>query len=136
MILLAVVLAASDPCAVPTPGEPADPDGARSYVVVGEAEQAAGGIDTARIAFQEALRRDPSNQQARHGLDALCADARFEEGRRLLDSGDPRHAAVVLSQLRAVQPSPPAALLEGVARYQLQDTAGARPLLERYRRRH
>ena len=130
MILLIILLAASDPCASPPTAERNDPDLARRYVAVGEAELDSGGTDTARIAFQEALRRDPSNQQARHGLDALCAEARFEEGRRLLDAGDPTRAVAVFSRLRAATPSRPAALLEGIARYQLQDAAGARPLLE------
>src|SRR5215468_10431892 len=130
MILLIVLLATPDPCASPPPPERNDPELALRYVAVGEAERDSGGIDTARIAFREALRRDPSNEQARRGLDTLCAEARFEEGRRLLDAGDPGRAVIVLSRLRAAMPSRPAALLEGIARYQLKDTAGARPLLE------
>jgi len=129
MILLALLLAVSDPCASP-PAERNDPELARRYVAVGEGERDSGSNDTARFAFREALRSDPSNEQARRGLDALCTDARFEEGRRLLDEGDPKSAVIVFSRLRAATASRPAALLEGIARYQLEDAAGARPLLE------
>ena len=130
MSLLAVLLAVSDPCASPPPAERNDPELARRYVAVGEDERDSGGNDTARFAFREALRSDPSNEQASRGLDALCTDARFEEGRRLLDEGDPKSAVVLFSRLRAATASRPAALLEGIARYQLEDAAGARPLLE------
>jgi len=130
MILLAVLLSVSDPCASPPPIERSDPELARRYAAVGEDERDRGGNETARIAFWEALRRDPSNEQARRGLDALCVQTRFEEGRRFLDRGDPKSAVLVFSRLRAATPSRPAALLEGIARYQLEDAAGARPLLE------
>jgi tetratricopeptide (TPR) repeat protein len=130
VILFALVLAAVDPCAAPVSAHAVDAKAARVYVQVAQAERAAGGAESARVAFREALRLDPSNQEASRGLDALCAEARFEEGRRLLDAGDPRGAVDVLSRLRAALPSRPAALLEGIARYQLEEDAAARPLLE------
>src|SRR5438105_2657442 len=126
MMLLALLLAAADPCAPPEPAAQSDAETARAYVAVGEAERAAGADDSARAAFREALRLDPSSEAARRGLDATCPDALFEEGRRLLDTGDARAAAEALTRLRAVAPSPAAALLEGIARYQLGEDARAR----------
>src|SRR5262249_58091431 len=80
MILLIILFAASDPCASPPTAERNDPELARRYVAVGEAERDSGGTDTARIAFPEALPPDPAHQPARHGLDAPCAEARFAAG--------------------------------------------------------
>jgi hypothetical protein len=127
MIVLAMLLAAADPCAPLPAASPPDPAVARVYAEVGESERAAGADQSARVAWLEALRYDPANETARRGLDALCPDARFEEGRRLLDDGDPRGAAEILKLAR---PSRPAALLEGIARYELGDDGAARTLLE------
>lgn len=128
MIALALLLAAD--CAVPAPADAPDPGSASVYAEVGEGERAAGRDDSARVAFQQALRLDGANALATRGLDALCASDRFEEGRRLLDRGDARGAAGLFARLRAAAPSRPAALLEGIARYQLDDDGAARPFLE------
>ena len=124
--MIALLLALADPCTPPKPAAQPDPAGAQAYVEVGESEPA-GALD----AFREAVRLDPSNARAQAGFAAACrpgSDERFEKARALMDAGDRAAAIAIFEQLR---PNPPAALLEGICLYELeQDDAAETALLE------
>lgn len=134
-LVVLALLGASDPCALPQPLGPEDPAAAAPYLEVAEAERAAGALDTALLAYQEALRRDPHSAQARAGLAAVCAsqprpaDANdvFERALALLDADDPKAALEVLGAQASAARTPAAALLEGLAHLALgkEDSAAA-----------
>jgi len=124
MMLLALLIAAADPCAPPEPANPPDPAAAQVYVEVGESENAL-------EAFREALRLDPTNARAQAGFQAACRprDERFKRARTLMDAGDRAAAIRLFEELRAEGPSPPAALLEGICLYELEQDGPAETLL-------
>ena len=124
-LVLLALLGASGPCALPQPLGSEDPAAAVPYLEVAEAERAAGALETALLAYQEALRRDPHNAQARAGLAAVCAgeplpaDDVFERALALLDADEPKAALEVLGAQSSAASTPAAALLEGLARLAL-----------------
>lgn len=130
--LLALVLAAVDPCAPVAPVAP-DPQAARAYREVGDAELAAGARDSAVAAYREALARDPGDAASRDALQRLCSDGRapdpFQDGLRRMDAEDLAGAARAFEAAHAADGSPSAALLAGIARYELGDDAAAERLL-------
>ena len=65
--LLALALAAVDPCA-PVQPVPPDPATAQAYREVADAELAAGSRDSAAAAYRDALARDPSDEASRAAL--------------------------------------------------------------------
>jgi tetratricopeptide (TPR) repeat protein len=95
-LLLAALLAQAGLCGPVVPDAVADPEGARAYREVAEAEEASGARETALVAWREVLRRDPDDARARQALATLCAAppedtaaaalldglARFERGER------------------------------------------------------
>ncbi|GEJ59123.1 hypothetical protein [Anaeromyxobacter diazotrophicus] len=133
-LLLALALAAADPCAPPPPpaGAP-DPAAASAYREVGDAERQAGARETAALAYREALARDPGDQASRSALDALCregtAAAPLQRGLRALEAGELREAARAFAEARAAGAGASAALLEGVALYELGEDDRARDAL-------
>jgi tetratricopeptide (TPR) repeat protein len=128
-LLLAVALLTTDPCAPPPPAGAPDPAAAEAYRKVGDAERAAGALETAAVAYREALARDPADAAARAALGALCRGQReespFRRGMRLLDAGDRRGAVEAFREARAAGPDTSASLMEGVALYELGDDAEA-----------
>jgi hypothetical protein len=122
--LLALLIAAADPCALPEPANPPDPAAAEVYLEVGESENAPEG-------FREALRLDPSNVRALARFQATCrpGDERFERARARMDAGDCAAAIRLFERIRAEGPSPPAALLEGICLYELEQDEPAQTLL-------
>jgi hypothetical protein len=130
----ALFLAAVDPCAPVQPGAAPDPEAAAAYRAIGEEELALGEREAAAAAFRAAAGADPADARAREALRLLC-DARDEDplarGIRLMDAGDCRGAAEAFRAARALRPSPSAALLEGICRYELgEDAAAAAALRE------
>ena len=128
MILLGLLLAAVDPCVPPRPASPPDPAAAQAYVAVGESEQGhPAGLD----AFREALRLDPANAAAQAGFQAACRpqDDRFDRARKSMDAGDRAAAIRLFEEIRSEAPSPPAALLEGICLYELEQDRAAESLL-------
>lgn len=129
-LLLAVALLATDPCAPPPPpaGAP-EPGAAEAYRKVGDAERAAGSLETAAVAYREALASDPADAAARAALDALCraqrAESPFRRGMSRLEAGDRRGAVEAFREARAAGPDTSASLMEGVALYELGDDAEA-----------
>ena len=133
--LLLAAAAAPDPCAAVGKAPAPDPQAAEAYLAVGEAERLAGAAGTATAAFRAALFLDPENQKARDALAGLCREAQvealFAEASRQMDAGDLPGAAALFAQLRSEEPSPAAALLEGICRYELdQNTEAGRRFLE------
>lgn len=133
--VLLALLGASDPCAPVKPHWPADPAAAAPYLEVAEEERAAGELDTAIAAYQEALRVDPTSESARAGLEALCAarrppaDQAIERALALLDAGQPKAALEALAAEPDTVGKPEAALLEGMAHLVLgEDEAAATAL--------
>jgi hypothetical protein len=134
-LVLLSLLGASDPCALPEPMEPADPASAALYLEVAEAERAAGERETALAAYQEALRREPTNALARAGLEAVCAPPRppaeeaLARALALLDAGEPKEALAALASEPGTAGTPAAALLAGLAHLALgEDDAAAAAL--------
>ncbi len=133
-LLLALALAAGDPCAPvgPAAGAP-DEAAARAYREVADAERRAGATETAALAYREALARDPGDQASRSALDALCRDRSgapsFGRGLHAMEAGDLRAAARSFEEARAAGAGAPATLLEGVCLYELGDDAEARQRL-------
>src|SRR5260370_26273243 len=128
MTLLALLLASANPCAPPEPAAKKDPALAQAYVEVGESEA---DHPDAREAFVGELRLDPANARAQAGFQAACRprDERFKRARTLMDAGDRAAAIRLFEELRAEGPSPPAALLEGICLYELEQDGPAETLL-------
>ncbi len=128
MTLLALLLAAADPCSPPEPASEKDPALAQAYVEVGESEA---DHPDALEAFREALRLDPANARAQAGFQAACRpqDDRFQRARSLMDAGDRAAAIRLFEEIRAEGPSPAAALLEGICLYELEQDGAAETLL-------
>jgi hypothetical protein len=126
--MLALLLAAADPCALPRPAAAQDPATAQAYLEVAESEA---GRPAALEALREALRLDPGNARAQAAFQAACraGDDRFERARARMDAGDRAAAIALFEQIRADGPSPPAALLEGICLYELDQDAAAETLL-------
>ncbi len=130
MMLLALLLAVVDPCAPPEPASRPDPAAAQAYLEVGESEA---GHPDALEAFREALRLDPANARALAGFQAACRaqDDQFRRARTLMEAGDRAAAIRLFEEILSEGPSPPAALLEGICLYELeQDRPAERLLLE------
>jgi hypothetical protein len=137
--LLALALATIDPCSAPPPvGDPGDVSAAAVYRDVGDAERAAGALDTAAHAYRRALEADPADGGARAALSAVCAErakrgARVEDpfldGVSRMEAGDCRGAAALFAQARARAEDASAALLEGICRYDLGEDAAERLLV-------
>src|SRR5260370_21528902 len=128
MTLLALLLASANPCAPPEPASEKEPALAQAYVEVGESEA---DEPDAREAFPEALGLDPANARAQAGFQAACRpqDDRFNRARSLMDAGDRAAAIRLFEEVRAEGPSPPAALLEGICLYELEQDGAAETLL-------
>jgi tetratricopeptide (TPR) repeat protein len=130
-LVLALILANSDPCASVEPAAQSDRDAARAYRAVAEAELAAGSGETAVSAYRDALANDPADGESREALERLCRTPLppdpFREGVRLMDAGEYRAAAEAFRGARGGDAAPSAALLEGICRYELgdDDEAGA-----------
>jgi len=120
-------------CAAVEPAPRADPMAAQAYAEAGETELSAGSFDTAREAFREALRLDPSLLRVREALERICdaeaAPDPFEEGVRLLDAGRPGAALERFEEARRRSPDAGTALMLGICRYELGEDEAARPLL-------
>ena len=134
LLLALAVQAAPGPCDLPPPASHPEPTTAEIYRAVGDGELAAGSRDTAAAAYRRALALDPSNGAARAGLASSCrgparASDPFQEGLRLMESGDRRGAVAAFRAARTARPSPSAALLEGICLYELGDDAAALPPL-------
>jgi tetratricopeptide (TPR) repeat protein len=131
--LLALALAALDPCAPVVPSSAPDPAAAALYRATGDAERAAGARETAIAAYRAAAALDPDDAASREALRALCAagapstDA-FQEGLRRMDGGDLRGAVAAFEPLRR-RGDGSAALLEGICRFELGEYDEAAPLL-------
>lgn len=130
-LLLAAALLATEPCAPPpAPAGAPDPAAGEAYRKVGDDERAAGAVETATIAYREALARDPGDAAARAALEALCqardVETPFQRGMARLDAGDLRGAVDAFREARARGPDASASLVEGVALYELGDDAEAR----------
>jgi tetratricopeptide (TPR) repeat protein len=134
--VLAVLMAGLDICGEaldPTPSP--DPALAEDYLAVARGELALGQLLTAAAAFADAVRHDPSLEEARSGLENACAKLRREEVVRrtsaLLSKGDAAAAQKLLEALPDPQADPSLALLLGMARYKAGDVEGASQALER-----
>lgn len=130
--LLALMLAATDPCIAPVPPGDGDPREAELYVRVGDAERARGNLGAAREAYRAALARAPGSVPARRGLEAACAPVvdPVQAGADALEAGDPEGALRALAGARGRGNDRAVDLLEGIARFQLGQDASAVPLLE------
>jgi tetratricopeptide (TPR) repeat protein len=129
--LLALGLAAVDPCAPVQPVAP-DPATARVYRDVADADLAAGSRDGAAAAYRDALARDPEDGASRAALQRLCAaggNDPFQEGLRRMDAEDLPGAARAFEAAHSADGNASAALLGGIARYELGDDAAAERLL-------
>jgi tetratricopeptide (TPR) repeat protein len=130
--LLALLLAATDPCTAPVPPGVGDPREAEVYVRVGDAERARGNLGAAREAYRAALARAPGSVEARRGLQAACAPVvdPVQTAADALETGDPEGALRALASARGRGNDRAVDLLEGIARYQLGQDTRAVPLLE------
>jgi tetratricopeptide (TPR) repeat protein len=133
--LLALAVAAVDPCAAVEPAGVADPAAAAAYREVAEEEGARGNLDAAIVAYRAALARDPADERSRESLGRLCAARRagedpLQRGLALMDAGDWRGAVQAFREARAATPSPSTALLQGICHYELGEDAEA---TERFR---
>lgn len=130
--MIFTLLLAAGLCELPPPANPADPEAAKAYLDVGDAEK--GSDEAARFAYREAARLDPANARAREAYLASCVraarDAFLDDGRRRMDRGDCDGAIAIFGQVRKAGPDALASLLEGVCRYEQGDDDDARPLLE------
>jgi len=132
--LLALLLAATDPCAPVTLAATPDPAAAALYRQAGDEERSAGSQVTAAVAYRTAASLDPADAISRGALQELCArpvarEGPFEEGLRQMEARAWGAAAASFSQARRDRGDPSAALLEGICDYQLGDDARAEPLL-------
>jgi tetratricopeptide (TPR) repeat protein len=133
-VSLGVLLAAAGGlCTLPEPAPARDHEAAQAYVEVGDGELAAGSLDTAMVAYREALRLEPDSARAREGFLSACTRANPAEerarGRALMDAGERRAAIEVFERLRQGRTDRVAALLEGICLYEEGDDELARPLL-------
>lgn len=130
-VLAGVMLAAIDPCAPVQSLAVRDAAAAAAYRKAGDAERAAGSLETAAVAYQAALARDPSDRTSRRALDQLCRDSAssFRRGLARMDEGDLRGAIAAFHQAREGGADPSAALVEGVCHYELGEDGEARDLL-------
>ena len=150
------VSAASGPCAIlagspeGAPDPPTrDTEGAATYRDVGDEARASGDVSAARVAYEQALRRDPNDAEARIALQVLCRpdpqggttghlrpaadEAAFEEATGLMKNGDRAGAIAAFERLRVSGPDGPTSLLEGICELQLGHEGRARQLLEEAR---
>jgi hypothetical protein len=119
--LLALLLAA-DPCA---PIERSAPDAALAqvYARVARGEEARGASATA---WRMAAQLEPEGGAAQKELERLCAgESAFERGQARFNDHDCRGALPLLRQARGGPEDGPAALLEGICAWELNDDAGA-----------
>jgi len=130
--MLALLLAAADPCTAPIPAGAENAAEAGIYLRVGDAERARGNLVAAREAYRAALTSAPGSVEARQGLEAACAPAAdpFQAGANALQDGDPDRALRELEGARGRGNDRAVDLLEGIARYQLGQDGRAVPLLE------
>ncbi|HET9158761.1 MAG TPA: hypothetical protein VFN91_18960 [Myxococcaceae bacterium] len=130
--LLALLLAAGDPCSASIAPGGGDPREAEIYVRVGDAERARGNLGAAREAYRAALSRAPGSAEVRRRLEAACAPVvdPVQAGADALEAGDPEAALRALGGARGRGNDRAVDLLEGIARYQLGEDARAVPLLE------
>jgi tetratricopeptide (TPR) repeat protein len=130
---------AVDPCAVVPEGATArDRDQAAVYLNIADDELAGGRRDTATVAYQEAIRRDPANARARAALARLCHETpaddhagpdRFSTALGLMKAGRRREAAALFESIRLAEHETAASLLAGVCWFELGALDRARPLL-------
>jgi tetratricopeptide (TPR) repeat protein len=136
----------SDPCAALNEGpsgEPPDTSAAALYRAVGDDARAAGDLATARVAYREALRKDPS-AAALETLREACREPqltppaavanRYADGVALMKNGERKRAIDAFEMARAGHEDPAAALLEGVCEFELGHDERARTLFEIARR--
>jgi len=147
--LVLVATLATEPCAFEKPRALAgavDREAAALYRAVGDEARARGDLETARVAYREALRHDPKssagaalrdvcrlpggNGSSRVGPSAAPMADGFSEGVSLLKKGERRAAIVAFERVRAAGEDPAAALLEGVCQFDLGHEARARELFE------
>jgi tetratricopeptide (TPR) repeat protein len=133
-VIFGVLLAAAGGlCALPEPAPMRDREAARAYVEVGDGELAADSVETAMVAYREALRFEPDSARAREGFLSACTRANpaqaLARGRELMDAGERRAAIEVFERLRQGRTDRAAALLEGISLYEEGDDERARPLL-------
>jgi tetratricopeptide (TPR) repeat protein len=137
-LLVAVAVAAADPCAPVERAASADPGAASTYRAVAEAEEEAGSRDTAILAYRSAAALDPADSRSRAALERYCgagpAVDPFREGLARMDAGDLRGAIADFRTARKRADDPSLALLEGICQYELGDVREARPLLRRAER--
>lgn len=147
----------SDPCRAPASAPSSrrsDPGAAALYREVGDQERAAGNLAAAKVAYRQALGRDPRDERARRSLARLCAmpeavreaadaprtdearppaGAHFARAVARMDRGDRDGAIAELEAARAEEPDAAAALLEGICEYERGREERARPLFEEAR---
>jgi hypothetical protein len=127
--VLWLFLAAADPCAPVTADLPPDPGTAAIYRDIARGEEASGALESAAVAYREALRRDGGDPATRAALTAICRRVavarRFEEGVARLRARDWTAAAAALAEARAGGLGASAALLQGVALMELGEDARA-----------
>lgn len=127
--LLALLLASTDPCAPPPADLPPDRATAAVYRDVARAEEAAGGLEGAAVAYREVLRRDPADEGSRAALSSLCrrrsAGQRFDEGVARMRAHDWAAAAAAFADARAGGVGASAALLQGISLLELGEDARA-----------
>ena len=133
MIFGVLLAAAGGLCTLPEPAPTRDREAAQAYIEIGDGELAAGSVDTATVAYREALRLEPGSARAREGFLSACTRASpaeaLERGRKLMDAGERRAAIEVFERLRRGRTDRAAALLEGICLYEEGDDELARPLL-------
>jgi tetratricopeptide (TPR) repeat protein len=153
MLALFAALAA-EPCTPEEPrarGGPVDREAATLYGAVGDEARNRGDLETARVAYREALRHDPKSPASAAALREVCrvpvgaeppargpsaapvSDA-FSEGVTLLERGDRAAASAAFERARAASEDPAAALLEGVCQFELGHESRAGELFEFARR--
>lgn len=132
--LLGLLLVAADPCAPVTLATAPDPETAAVYRKTGDDERAAGGADTATVAYRNAAALDSGDAASRRALQSLCVEARapsdpFQVGLGQMEAHEWRSAAASFGQVRRADGDLSAALLEGICNYQMGHDAAAEPLL-------
>jgi tetratricopeptide (TPR) repeat protein len=132
--LLGLLLAATDPCAPVALAATPNPEEAILYRKSGDEERAAGGVETAIVAYRAAAALDPGDAASRQALGELCTQAGkradpFQAGLVQMEAREWQAAAASFGQARRSGGDPSAALLEGICDYHLGDDAAAEPLL-------
>jgi len=135
LVLALVLAAAPNPCDPVEPAARSDPSAASAYRRVGDDERASGARDTAVAAYRMAAALDPTDEASRAALREICqapapevADP-FRRGLALMERGELTQAVAEFRAARALHPDPPAALLEGVCLYRLDDDGAAEEAL-------